>query len=94
MVFGLLGLQPQAVACPDGQLNAGLVSARLEAKQKPIMAQIVNENWLLWVGESVQPLLSDKLLGLAGVATLYPFPLFPLPRRLRAVGASTARRPG
>jgi hypothetical protein len=27
------------------------------------MAQIVNENWLLWVGESVQPLLSDKLLG-------------------------------
>jgi hypothetical protein len=33
------------------------------------MAQIVNENWLLWVGESVQPLLSDKLLGVAKALT-------------------------
>ena len=62
MVLGLLGLQPQAVACLDGQLNAGLVSARLKAKQKPIMAQIVNGNWRLWVGESAQPFLSDRLL--------------------------------
>ncbi len=44
MVLGVLGVQPQAVACVDGQLKAGSVSARLKAGKMHLAAAIVSES--------------------------------------------------
>jgi hypothetical protein len=52
MVSGLLGVQSQAVACFDGRLNAGGVSARPKAGKKPIVAQVVKEFRLYGIGEN------------------------------------------
>lgn len=63
MVSGLLGVQSQAVACVDGRLNVGGVSARLDDEKSRLEPRLLKKFDPVGSERARERFLSDKLLG-------------------------------